>query len=403
MTRQKVKRNGFFKKNNLDKPKFNIPQTITLLVLTIFFSLLMGIAIGNSNLKLKSTNDVSAFNKFIDEYNKIKDNYYEELDDELMLKKAIEHIIDSLDVNTAVIDDSFSNSLSTQLQGSFEGFGIEILNDSNNDIIIAGIVEDTPASHAGLEVMDKIKMIDNINVEGKSTTDFSKIVKDSSSSEFVLTIERDSREHKVNIKREKITLTSVTTDIYEENNKKIGYIYVSLFAYNTSQQFHDALNYLESKKIDSLIVDLRYNTGGHLTAVENMISEFLDKTHIIYQTQTKDETIEYYSKTDDKRDYEVVVLVNEQSASAAEMFAAAMQEEYNAKIIGTPTYGKGTIQEVQESLDGDFQYKLTTKKWLTPKGKWINEVGVQPDIMVELDDDSNGDKQLNAAIDELKE
>ena len=390
------------KKNRKSKAVFNIPQIVTLLILTSIFSVIMGFAIGNSS-EINSLKDSDAFIDFINDYNYIKENYYEELNDKEMMQSAIEHIVGLLDANSVVIDGNLSNTLTTQLQGSFEGFGVEVANEvSTNDIVIVNVLEDTPAERAGLKSMDKIKMLDDKNVEGMDTLDFIDIVKNSEASKFVLTIIRGNEELKINITREKVVLNSVASEIYEKNNKKIGYIYVSLFAYNTDQQFQTELLKLEEEGIDSLIVDLRYNTGGHLTAVENMISEFLDKTHVIYQVQTKKETKKYYSKTDVSRNYDMVVLVNEYSASASEMFTAAMKEEYGATIIGTTTFGKGTIQEVQDSLSGDFQYKLTTKKWLTPKGTWINEKGITPDIIVELNEETpNVDTQLEKAFEEL--
>lgn len=391
------------KKTKKNKAIFNIQQLATLLVLTSIFSIIMGVVVGSSNNKLGIVKDNDAFSSFIVEYNKIKENYYEDLDDKEMMKKAIEHIVASLDANSVVIDDNLSNTLTTQLQGSFEGFGIEISNEiKTNDIVVVNVLEDTPASRAGLKSMDKIKMIDDKNVEGMDTIEFINMVKSSTASKFVLTIIRGDEELKLDITREKVVLTSVASEIYERNNKKIGYIYVSLFAYNTDEQFAKALTELEKEGIDALIVDLRYNTGGHLTAVENMMSEFLDKTHVIYQVQTKKETKKYYSKTDVSRNYDMVVLVNEYSASASEMFTAAMKEEYGATIIGTTTFGKGTVQEVQNSVSGDFQYKLTTKKWLTPKGNWINEKGIEPDIVVELNEENlNEDIQLEKALEEI--
>lgn len=403
MSNKKANNIRLLKKIKHNKAIFNIPQLLTIVILTSVFSILMGSAMTKAGTKSQVKEKDDAFSNFIAEYNKIKDNYYEEINDEEMMKNAIEYIVDSLDANSVVVDDNLSNILSTQLQGSFEGFGIEIANDSENNIFIVNVIEDTPASRAGLNSMDKIKMIDDINVEGKTTTEFINIVKESQETEFVLTIVRNGSEQKINITRGRVVLNSVATEIYEKDNNKIGYIYVSLFAYNTDVQFEEALNKLENDGIDSLIVDLRYNTGGHLTAVENMISEFLDKSHIIYQIQTKEETRKYYSKTDEHRDYKVAVLVNEYSASASEMFAAAMKEEYGAIIIGVPTFGKGTVQEVQNSVFDEFQYKLTTKKWLTPKGEWINEVGVKPNIIVEMEniETINEDIQLQTAINEL--
>lgn len=408
INRWKIKKQYIDNKDNTkSKSIFNIYQVLTIAILASLFSLIMGIAISSSNSINKKSDYPEAINNFIDEYLAIKDDYYEDIDDKESMKIALEAIVNSLDNYSAVVDDSLSNTLTTKLQGTYQGFGIEIVNDADKNIIVAGIVENSPAESAGLKILDVIKKLDDQDITGLTTTEFVSLVKESTKTTFDLTIDRDGQEMHIQLERKMVTLKSVATDIYERNGKKIGYIYINLFAYNTDKQFSEALDNLESQKIDSLIVDLRYNTGGHLTAVENMISEFLDKKHVIYQIQSKSETKKYYSKTNEKRNYNIVVLVNGYSASASEMFAAAMQEEYGATIMGTTTFGKGTVQEVQDSSSTNIQYKLTTKKWLTPKGNWVNGVGVKPDIVVELDvkDQTNftdeEDNQLQSAINQL--
>src|SRR5574344_86864 len=405
--RWKVEKQYLKEERTFKKSSFDIYQVLTITILASLFSLIMGMAISSRSMSNNSNNYSDAINKFLNEYMSIKDDYYEDLDDNKTMKTALEAILNSLDDYSKVVDDSLSNSLSTKLQGSYQGFGVEIANDNNNDIVIASIIKDSPAEKAKLQPLDIIKKLDDKVISNMSTTDFIKIVKESDKAKFNLTIIRDGQEMVIEIERKVVTLQSIATDVYEKNNKKVGYIYVNVFAYNTDKQFKTALTELENKGIDSLIVDLRYNTGGHLTAVENMISEFLDKNHIMYQIQTKTDVEKHYSTSNTKRKYKVAVLVNGYSASASEMFAAAMQEEYGATIIGTTTFGKGTVQEVQDSTSTDIQYKLTTKKWLTPKGKWINKVGVEPNISVELkidDQDSftdADDNQLQTAINEL--
>ena len=163
---------------------------------------------------------------------------------------------------------------------------------------------------------------------------------------------------------------------------------------------------MEKSGIDSLIIDVRSNTGGHLTAVENILSLFLDSSHVIYQTEDKNGIIKSYSHGSVTKEYPIVILTNEASASASEILAAAMQEEYGAKIVGKHTFGKGTVQELKTLPDGE-QYKFTTKKWLTPNGTWINGVGVATDIDVDFNKDyydnptHDNDKQLQAAIEAL--
>lgn len=382
---------------------FNTFQVITIVILTFVLSLGTGILISSKVFEHKKIKNDEISN-FIREYDKIKDQYYKDIDDEISMKTALDAIINSLDEHSMVIDDSLSNTLNTKLQGSYQGLGIEIVNDKDNNIIIYGVIDDSPAKKAGFKPMDVIIELNGEKVYGMSTIDLTKKISESKNSEFNVVVSRDGNILPLKLKRDLVNLKSVFTKIYERNNKKVGYIHISIFAYNTDIQFREKLKDLESKKIDSLIIDLRNNTGGHLTAVENMMSEFLDKRHVIYQIQQKENIKKYYSKTNDKREYPIVVLVNEYSASASEMFAAAMQEEYKAIIMGITTYGKGTVQEVYDSNMNNEEYKLTTKKWLTPKGKWINEKGVKPNIEVKLNNIDSEiltdelDNQLQEAI-----
>lgn len=387
---------------------FSTAEVVTIVIITAFISLLMGLVISNSTNQTGNYKAVSPeMQDFLEEYNNIIDNYYDDVDEKELLDAALESVIDSLgDPYTGVVDDSLANSLSTRLQGTYSGFGIEIANNSENYIYIVNVIEDTPAEKVGLQLYDKIIAMDGVDVTNTSTTDFVTMVKKNTNQVIKLTILREGVEMNIDITREKITLKSVSSTTYEVDNKKIGYIYISVFAANTDSQFSEALATLEESGIDSLIIDLRDNTGGHLTAVENMMSEFFDKTHIIYQIQDKKDVTKYYSTGKETKEYPIAVLVNGNSASASEMLTAALQEEYGATVIGTNTYGKGTVQEVQSTNSG-VQYKLTTKKWLTPKGNWVNGVGISPDVEVKLDESyfsnptEDNDNQLQAAFDTL--
>jgi carboxyl-terminal processing protease len=387
---------------------FSTAEVVTIVIITAFISLLMGLVISNSTNQTGNYKAVSPeMQDFLEEYNNIIDNYYDDVDEKELLDAALESVIDSLgDPYIGVVDDSLANSLSTRLQGTYSGFGIEIANNSENYIYIVNVIEDTPAEKVGLQLYDKIIAMDGVDVTNTSTTDFVTMVKKNTNQVIKLTILREGVEMNIDITREKITLKSVSSTTYEVDNKKIGYIYISVFAANTDSQFSEALATLEESGIDSLIIDLRDNTGGHLTAVENMMSEFFDKTHIIYQIQDKKDVTKYYSTGKETKGYPIAVLVNGNSASASEMLTAALQEEYGATVIGTNTYGKGTVQEVQSTNSG-VQYKLTTKKWLTPKGNWVNGVGISPDVEVKLDESyfsnptEDNDNQLQAAFDTL--
>ena len=386
-----------------NKNLFKISELFSLIIITMIVSLTFGYFLGQ---RINSTTKLSdEMKKFIKDYNEIKENYYEDINDKEILKKALESVVNSLgDPYSTVIDNSLSNSINTELKGQYSGFGIQIANTKDNRILIVSIIDDSPALEAGLKAGDIILKMDGESVEGKTTDEFTKLVKGSNKQTITLTLLRDNKEIDIAVTRKIVTLKSVSSKIFEQDGKKVGYIYISIFAANTDSQFKKELIDLEKKGINSLIIDVRDNTGGHLTSVENIISMFLDKKHVIYQIESKGKTTKTYSKNNDSKKYKVVMLVNENSASASEMLTAAMKEEYNSEVVGMKTFGKGTVQEVGNTSNTNLNYKITTKKWLTPKGNWINKKGIEPTIKVELSKDyiknpsEETDNQLKTAI-----
>lgn len=394
-----------------DKNKqFKLSEVMILILITTIIGFILGLSVfkimdRDVDIKDETSNELS---RFIESYNYITDNYYGDLDKDELISSAISGMLESIDdPYTTYIDDNASNVFNTTLEGSFQGIGVEVINDSNDDIVVYSVIENSPAFKAGIQSLDIIKSINGESLEGISTSDFVTMIKNNDSAVFKLLLLRGSEEIEVEVNRELVTIKSVDSEIFEKDGKKIGYIYVSIFANNTYSQFKSQLERLEQQNIDSLIIDVRGNTGGHLTSVENILGLFLDSTHIIYQTEDKNGVSEFYSRGSVTKSYDIVVLTNEASASASEILAAALKEEYGATIVGKCTYGKGTVQELKTLPDGE-QYKFTTKKWLTPDGNWINEIGVSVDVEVEFNktyyDDPvyENDDQLQAAIDFLR-
>ena len=385
-------------KNGKVKDSFKTKHVISISILTAVLSFFMGQFVTNSINKNSYSKEIR---DFINSYMEIKENYYDDIDDKETLKTGLEAIINSLDPYTSVIDDNLSNTLETRLEGEYRGIGVEIYNTVSGDIAVSAVLDESPASSAGIKVGDIITKMGDQELKDVSTTDFVTMVKKEQNNDITLTINRNGEILEVTLKRSSVSIPSIYKDIIIRNDKKIGYIYIDIFALNTYSQFIDAVNSLESENINSLIVDVRGNSGGHLQAAEDITSIFLDKTHVIYQIETKGETVKYYSTSSKGKDYPVAILVDENSASASEIFASAMKEEYKAILVGKKTYGKGTVQEVHYLGNDKIDYKITTKKWLTPKGNWIHKKGIEPDIEVELDLNSNVDTQLEAAINAL--
>ena len=240
-----------------------------------------------------------------------------------------------------------------------------------------------------------------------STTDFRAKMIMNNREVVTLTVRRNEETLNFNIKRTLVTIDSVTSKVLNSGKAKVGYIGISIFASNTYRQFKDALTKLENENIDSLIVDVRSNSGGHLSVVTDVISEFLDSTHVIYQVKDSERVIKEYSKGSKTKTYDVIVLMDSASASASELLASALKEQYGAKLVGTKSFGKSTVQQVVDLEDGS-KYKITIKEWLTSEGNVINTKGLEPDVLVELNSaylenpTEDNDNQLAEALKLLK-
>ena len=386
------------------KKKFSSKEVVFLVVITCIVSILMGLAISKPSESILSESKDEYLQEFQKNYQYIIDNYFDTVDKHELIKGAIEEMVNSLDDDYSVaISDEVSNNFNIRLTGSYSGVGIEVVNDADYNIIITDVFEDTPAKRAGLQVLDVIIGIDDMDFTGKKTSELTDYIKKSNKETYMIKVRRGEEEQVFEVKREQVNLKSIHSEIKEVENKKIGYIYISVFASNTASQFKEAIADLEEQGMESLIIDVRYNTGGHLTSVVDMLSSLLDSSKVIYQIATKENTVKFYSMGNKTKEYPIVVLQNKQSASASELLSAALKEEYGATIIGETSYGKGTVQELVTLPDGT-QYKFTTKKWLTPNGNWIHEVGVPVDIEEILSEeyaqnptDAN-DNQLQRAI-----
>ena len=391
------------KKKNL--PTFKTKEVVCLLLFTALIGLAMG-GIVTYNVVLKGEKVDDELQEFITNYDYIVDNYYGELDKTKLVDSAIAGMLSTLDKNSAYVGGSDTN-FSIYLEGTYEGTGIQVFNDENNNIVIYSVFEGTPASKAGLKAGDIIVKLNDKDTTNMSVSDFSDLVK-KQKDDFKLTYKRNDIEKTVNLKSDTVELKSVSSDVFEKSDKKIGYIRTTIFANNTDEQFKKELTRLENKKIDGLILDLRGNSGGHLVTAEQIISMFLDSSHPIYQIKSKENQSKFYSTGKETKNYKIAILIDGDSASASEVVTSALMEQYGAKVVGEKSYGKGTVQELQTLPNGE-QYKLTTKSWLTSKGKVIDGKGIEPDYKVSLDDkyvenpSFDNDNQLQKAIEVIFE
>lgn len=381
-------------------PTFKTKEVIFLLLLTVIISLTMG-GVVTYNVALKGEKVDDELQEFINNYDYIVDNYYGDIDKTKLIDSAIAGMLNTLDKNSTYVGGSDTN-FSIYLEGTYEGTGIQVYNDDNNNVVIYSVFEGTPASEAGLKAGDIIVKLNNKDTTNMTISDFSDLVKKQNGT-FNITYKRDGKEDTVKLKVDTVELKSVSSKVINRDDNQIGYIRTTIFANNTYEQFKKELTGLENKNIDGLIIDLRGNSGGHLSAAEQIISLFLDSSHPIYQIKSKDGQNKYYSTGKETKEYNITILIDSNSASASEVVTSALKEQYGASVVGEKSYGKGTVQELQTLPNGE-QYKLTTKTWLTSKGKIIDGKGIEPDYKVSLDDkyledpkDEN-DSQLQKAI-----
>ena len=393
------------------KKIFSTSETILLVMVSLLIGLSIGILINTDKVKnIKLTEEDEHLNEFIKNYNYILDNYYMEIDKKDLINKAIAGMTESLeDPYSMYFNEEETDNFSISLNGSYQGLGIQILKDEETGyMLITSIFKDSPAAKSGLKTGDMIVSADDKLAVDLSASEFSSAIKNGDKDTYKLKIIRDAEELEIDLNKELVTITSVTSKTYDVDTKKIGYIYIGIFANNTYNQFKKELDKLEKENIDYLILDVRGNTGGHLTAVDNILDTFLNKKQIMYKFEQNGETTTTYGTGTDNKNYEIILLGDESSASASEVLIDGLRENLGSKFIGKKTYGKGTVQELITLSDGT-QYKITVKKWLSPKGNWINDTkGVIPDIEIELDDkyyetyEDSDDTQLQKAIEYIK-
>lgn len=391
-------------KDYLRKTKFELWEVIAI---TLFSSLVMSFCTGylvyrSSYKRVVSGNGDEYLAELYKAYDEIKSNYYSTVDLGSLVDAGIKGMFSYLgDPYTTYLDKEETDSLSNSLSGTYQGIGIMIsVNSNDNNLIISKIYDNTPAMSAGLQVGDVIVNVNDKDVTTMEYKDVTSLIK--SSSEVKIVVDRDGNKIEYKLNTAKLNTPSVDEKIIDGNNGyKIGYLSISKFNETAYEQFNEKLNKIETEGIDSLIIDLRNNTGGYLSAATKISELFLEKGKTIYSLNEQTSTKTTYDETDEKRNYKVYILVNGNSASASEILAAALHDSYGAKLVGTTTYGKGKVQKTNKLSDGTM-YKYTSAKWLTPSGICIDGVGLTPDIEVSNGDELLKDIVLDKAIEEIQ-
>ena len=322
--------------------------------------------------------------EFISAYNDLTNNYYEDLDKKELIKGAINGMYSQVsDPYTDYLDDANTTYLNKTLNGKYQGIGIRI-EAVDAGIRIDEVFEDTPAYSAGLLSGDIITHFNGENIVGLNTQEVVDKIKDETNT-FTLTIMRNNESKNFQLRSSDVLTPVVTPKVLENNGHKVGYLYLSVFNDTADIQFEKALSKLENSGIESLIIDLRNNSGGYLEVAKNIAEMFIENGRIIYSLENKTSKTDYRDKTNEKRDYKVGIILNKSSASAAEILAAALKYSYGASLFGETRYGKGKVQE-RASLSTGNTVKYTSALWLTPNGDCIDGKGLTPDYPVAFDE-----------------
>ena len=394
------------------KSDFKIYELILFGVLIIIASVSLTVVVinetrsigndGNYKISVKDDEQLEEFNEI---YNLINDSYYKDVDKDELINGAINGMLSSLeDPHTSYFSESEAENFNELMNGSYEGIGAEISVDVSGNIFIFSVFKNSPAQEVGLKFNDVILEVNGESTKGLTTTQVVALIKDSSVSKANIKVDRDGEVLEFEVERRTIVIESVESRTFDTNGKKIGYVLINTFANNTYEQFRKHVEALEDENIDGLVIDVRGNSGGYLHSVTSMLDMFLPKGSISYQIADKNSTQKYTSTTEESRNYPIAVLVNKSSASASEILAISLKESYGAYVVGTYTYGKGTVQTTKNLASGGM-IKFTIQKWLSPKGNWINDVGVAPTHEVELSSEyennptDENDNQLMKALD----
>lgn len=364
---------------------FVIPCSLSLFVFCVF-----GLAQSNRSTAQtpqatqqgqSAQSDVSLedIRRFVAVYNAVKQGYVDPVDDQKLMHSAIRGLLSDLDPHSTYFDKQDAEAFDEQTSGAYEGIGIELVVEPDNTLKIIAPIDDTPAARAGLRAGDKIIAIDGKPI---ATIDAMAPLRGKSGSKVTLRIERSGRSpFDVLLRREKIHVASVRHRLLEPG---YGYVRISTFQADTGDDFSRQLNQLQAQQpLRGLVLDLRSNPGGLLSAAVQVADDLLDQGTIVSTRGRVAASDSRFTATpgDILHNAPVIVLVDAGSASASEVLACALRDNHRARIIGSRTFGKGSVQALLPLDNGD-SIKLTTARYYTPSGQSIQANGIVPDVVL---------------------
>lgn len=366
------------------KPFSFVMLVISVVLVTIgitFFVLMVGdnkvVDVGSPIQKVER----QEFSKLYDAYDEMKNNYYETIDEEAVIDGAINGMIDALgDPYSDYLSEKEARQLNESISSSFEGIGAEI-QEKDGFISVVSPIKNSPAEHAGILPHDKIIAVDGESIQGMSSSEAVLLIRGEKGTEVLLTIMRGEAKESVEVKivRDVIPIETIYSEMLEDG---IAHIRITSFSSETYNELLLAIDEMEEQGMKGMIVDVRQNPGGRLDIAMKISDLFIENGKTLFQYESKNDVIEIYpAKGKRKIMIPVALVMDDGSASASEILAAALKESAGIPLIGVKTFGKGTVQTPKDLPNGS-NLKLTTAKWLTPDGNWIHEKGILPDFEV---------------------
>ena len=331
----------------------------------------------------------------------IETQYVDEVDPAKLIDGAISGMVRSLgDPHSAYLDPATYQKLKEHSEGTFGGIGV-VMGFDEADVRVISVMEGTPGESVGLKAGDRILRVDGEATKGMEPELVAASIRGEAGTEVVLTIGRNGEADKdYAITRDHIRVKTVAGRMLE-NEPGVGYIRIVQFSENTGKEFRDALNSLKEQGLQGLIIDLRANPGGLLTTCVEIAKEVVPAGLIVSVVNRDGSKEEYYSElTGDL--IPLVVLIDNNSASASEILAGALHDTNAATLVGKTSYGKGSVQVIMPIPGQDDAVKLTIARYYTPSGESIQDTGVRPDVEVDLPEDATEDTQYLAAVSQIK-
>lgn len=332
------------------------------------------------NVNPTSQNERSEFAKLYLAYDKLEEEYYKEVDEEAVINGAINGMIDALeDPYSDYMNRDEASQFNENISSSFQGIGAEI-QERDGVINIVSPIKNSPAEKAGLMPNDKIIAVDGKDIKGFSASEAVLLIRGSKGTKVTLSIQRgNNASMEVTIVRDDIPIETVYAEMLDD---QVAHIIISSFSTNTYDELLTAIEAMEKEGMKALVLDVRQNPGGLLSSAIDISNLFVEEGKNILQIEIQGEKDVTVATPGTRVDVPVTLVIDEGSASASEILAGALSESAKVPLVGLNSFGKGTVQTVNDLPDGS-NIKITTAKWLTPDGNWIHDKGIKPDYAVE--------------------